>query len=493
MKQETLPVPPHVVAKVVKIAANPDSSAVDIAEVIKTDPVLSTQVLKSVNSAYYALRKKVSSVERAVSFMGMRAVRNLVLCLGVRELAPGKSNYPLEVFWECSLRRASAAKLLARRLKAGDEDEFFTLGLCQDLGVLALLRQGSEELLEELAVVVRKPANVRLEIEKKHGESHYDLGAQMFEKWEFADDIIQAVKWHHDVENAPEEHALKAKIIFVGEAISDLMTTEDKHHALEHVQSVLEDLGISEDEVSDLVEEAGEMVTSAAEMLEMKVGPQPSYAEIAQQASEGLLALNMDYESLTEKLQSSLSEQQKMANKLQELNRELEQRALTDELTGLPNRRAFDEGLEREIERAKRLKQPLSLLMLDVDKFKVFNDTHGHQAGDRVLAEVGQVIGTNARGCDIPARYGGEEFAVILPHTPLDGAKIAAERFRKCIEDLSIQFEGKTLRVTASIGVAVLKKPERPRAGIMVIRDADDALYAAKEEGRNCVIGSDDI
>lgn len=493
MQLETLPVPPHVVAKVVKIAANPDSSVMEIATIIKIDPVLSTQVLKSVNSEYYALRKKVSSIERAVSFMGMRAVRNLVLCLGVRELAPGKSDYPLAVFWECSLRRAAAAKLLARRLNAGDEEEFFTLGLCQDLGVLALLRQGSKQFVEEWGAVADEPAHVRLEVEKKHGESHYEVGAQVFADWEFSDDFVQAVRWHHNVREAPEEQALKAKIIIVAEAISDLTTTEDKHHALKPVQPVLEDLGLTHNELITLGEKARKMVTSTTEMLEMKVDPQPSYEEIAHQASKGLLALNMDYQSLTEKLQNSLTEQKKMATKLQALNRELEERALTDDLTGLANRRAFDEELEREVERAKRLNQPLCLLMLDVDRFKNINDTHGHQAGDRVLAEVAQIIGKNARGCDLPARYGGEEFAVILPHTPLAGAKIAAERLRKCIEDLAVVYEGKTLGVTASIGVSVLEKPERPRAGIMTIREADDALYAAKEAGRNRVMGSDDL
>lgn len=135
----TLPIPPTVVAKVIKMAADPDCNVADLGKVVKADPVLSIQMLKAVNSPYYGLRKKMSAVERAVGLMGIRAVRNLVLCFGIQKLSPPKSDYPLELFWEFSLRRAAAAKELALRLNIPEPDEMFTLGLCQDLAVLALI------------------------------------------------------------------------------------------------------------------------------------------------------------------------------------------------------------------------------------------------------------------------------------------------------------------------------------------------------------------
>ena len=116
MREMNLPVPPVMIARAVKVASDPECTVADLAEVIKTNPVLSAQLLKAVNSAYYALRRKVSAVDRAITFMGVRAVRNILLCFGVQELAPPKSDYPVELFWECSLRRATSAVCLAKHL-----------------------------------------------------------------------------------------------------------------------------------------------------------------------------------------------------------------------------------------------------------------------------------------------------------------------------------------------------------------------------------------
>ncbi|MDJ0764615.1 MAG: diguanylate cyclase [Myxococcota bacterium] len=482
--------PPHVIARVIQVAADPDSTVGELADIIKMDAVLSAQILKSVNSPYYSLRRKLSSVERAISFMGIRAVRNLVLCLGVQGLAPDKSDYPIQLFWESSLRRAVAAKCLARKLKLPDEEEIFTLGLCQDMGVLLLVRQSPVENVSAFTDVARESAKIRIETERQWGKCHDEISAALFESWKFPPEVVAPVRWHHEPENAPEEHIKRTQVASSAEAIADLLEVEDKQNALKTAASCIKALGLDTESLGEIMDEVSESVTEAAQMLEIKVGPQPSYQEIAQQASQGLLALNMSYQSLTKELQDSLDEQQRMAARLKELNQDLEKRALTDDLTGLPNRRAFDEGLTREIERAKRLNAPLSLMMLDVDFFKKFNDTHGHQVGDLVLKGVGKTIQENARSCDLPARYGGEEFAIILPHTNLEGALIAAERVRAAVETLCIETDKARLKVTISIGVATTKDPNESRANIMLLRRADDALYEAKEAGRNCVKGS---
>ena len=123
---KNLPSPPAAIARVVEVAANPECTVPEISGIIRTDPVLTSQVLRSVNSAYYGLRAKVTSVEHATSYMGIRAVRNLVLCLGVRQLSTRKaSQYPLEHFWECSLRRAVAAKVLAKKVGVEQQEELF--------------------------------------------------------------------------------------------------------------------------------------------------------------------------------------------------------------------------------------------------------------------------------------------------------------------------------------------------------------------------------
>ena len=152
--------------------------------------------------------------------------------------------------------------------------------------------------------------------------------------------------------------------------------------------------------------------------------------------------------------------------------------ATTDPLTGLANHRAFRERLLAECARVERSGGPLALVMIDLDRFKRINDTHGHQAGDEVLRGVARRLASCARRGDVPARVGGEELAWLLPDTGLDAAVEAAERLRLAIRGVPFRAVG---QVTASLGVAVLG-PEGPDD---LVRRADLALYRAKEGGRD--------
>lgn len=159
--------------------------------------------------------------------------------------------------------------------------------------------------------------------------------------------------------------------------------------------------------------------------------------------------------------------------------------AITDPLTGLLNRRYLEERFAQEIERSKRYQFPLSFVMMDIDSFKSFNDTFGHQAGDEVLRETAHCIRRSLRNFDVAARYGGEEFIVVLPETDVTSATILAERLRKAVEQ---HFAASQVRrpVTVSIGVSSLSRALQNRH--QVIKAADQALYAAKKRGKNCVV-----
>jgi diguanylate cyclase (GGDEF)-like protein len=167
------------------------------------------------------------------------------------------------------------------------------------------------------------------------------------------------------------------------------------------------------------------------------------------------------------------------------LHETVERQAVTDDLTGLSNRRRFEEVMASEVERAKRFGQPLGLVLLDLDDFKAVNDTFGHQQGDVVLREVARVLRDTSREIDEPARYGGEELAVILPGADLDGAFNLAERVRAGIEGLELPLlDGQgTLKLTASFGVATL--PGSAADLPELVPAADEALYRAKRAGKN--------
>ena len=196
----------------------------------------------------------------------------------------------------------------------------------------------------------------------------------------------------------------------------------------------------------------------------LQIPPEHEFDEIG--------ALSQQVNTLLAQAEAALSEAQELA--------------VTDSLTGLPNRRAFMQQINNELERIKRYDTPTaSVLMLDLDHFKLVNDDHGHATGDAVLVEFGNVLRAEMRKVDFAGRIGGEEFALLLPGTTLEAAQTTAERLRERVAQCVVLYEGKTVRFTTSIGIAELT-PGDMRTDIALAR-ADAALYEAKHAGRNCV------
>lgn len=202
---------------------------------------------------------------------------------------------------------------------------------------------------------------------------------------------------------------------------------------------------------------------------------------------------NRDLAAANQRLEERVADRTRelaRANKrLTEFNFRLEALSNTDGLLGIANRRYFDDRLATEWRRAIREQQTVSLLMIDVDHFKHYNDTYGHQAGDRCLQSITRaVLSAVRRPTDLLARYGGEELVALLPNTDLNGATVMAEEIRKAISDRHIEHAGSpvTAEVTVSIGVATVK-PDQAAESAALVAASDKALYAAKIGGRNRV------
>lgn len=177
-----------------------------------------------------------------------------------------------------------------------------------------------------------------------------------------------------------------------------------------------------------------------------------------------------------------------LAERLNGVNQELQRLSMTDGLTGIANRRLFDESLDREWRRCRRLKKPLSIILFDVDFFKKYNDRYGHQTGDECLRLVAKEVSrTASRPGDMAARYGGEEFVLILAETDQEGARWVADRIRQNLSALRIPHDGSDYKhVTISCGV-VSVVPGEELSAEKLVKSADIALYIAKEQGRNRV------
>ncbi len=203
-----------------------------------------------------------------------------------------------------------------------------------------------------------------------------------------------------------------------------------------------------------------------------------------------LLQVQRELRALNDQLREQSQQIIEQQRKLEEANLQLHSLATHDGLTKLKNHRAFKEKLDEELERTARYGQPLSLLLLDVDSFKQYNDSFGHPAGDEVLITLARLLRENSRGADFAARYGGEEFAVLLPNTDKQWALFMAERLRTAIESAPWPHRA----VTASFGAATFEETTHQHdAGAALIKAADKALYQSKRTGRNRVTHSDEI
>ena len=187
------------------------------------------------------------------------------------------------------------------------------------------------------------------------------------------------------------------------------------------------------------------------------------------------------------RLQQDLAEREK---ELSDMNDKLLRISLTDGLTGVDNRRALEQRLHEMFEHSLRLHEPISVVMCDIDHFKKVNDTYGHAAGDEVLKQFATILSEEAREIDRVGRYGGEEFLLLLPGTVLDAAVTFSERVRQRVDSHTFSYEGGTLKRTVSFGVASWPHP-KIRGREAMLKAADDALYVAKESGRNRVVRFD--
>lgn len=203
---------------------------------------------------------------------------------------------------------------------------------------------------------------------------------------------------------------------------------------------------------------------------------------------QDLIMATREMDDHSKDLEKSLDDSRKQISELNEKLEAIRFEALTDQLTSLGNRKLFDETIEQMIKDADATGKPFVLLLTDIDHFKKFNDTYGHQTGDQVLRLVALSLKHNVKGQDTAARYGGEEFGVLLPNTTLDNGETVAEHIRKAVmaKELVKRSTGENLgRITISLGVAMYKPGE---TSADIIERADICLYAAKKNGRNCVI-----
>lgn len=455
----------------------------ELARLAQGDPAFAVRVLNLVNSPALARSKPVRDISQAASLLGVRGLRNIALSLAVGEMVPAAEE-GTGLLVQC-LRRAIAALVLAEALGHPEPQVCFTVGLLLDVGVLVRARTD----LAAAVDVSRLPAEHRVLHEHiRFGEAHPELGGRIAAEYKLPEDMTAAIRGHHEP-SMPE--AKLARVAWLAERVAGVFETGAVGQSREQVCKWGVDVGIAAARMDVLFRELPARVQHLAATFEREVGPQPDLHQLRDDANARLVEMNRQYEETVATLRRVLEEKEALARQLEELNRVLATQAATDALTGLPNRRALEQVLVRDLARAERSGDPLSVVLLDVDHFKRFNDTYGHLVGDQVLRHLGGIVQRSLREGDFVARYGGEEFCVVLPRATRDGALLAARRVRMAIERNRLKCEAGELCVTSSFGVTTYLPASARRSCEQLLNEADEALYAAKQQGRNCVVHFD--
>jgi diguanylate cyclase (GGDEF)-like protein len=473
---DRLPTLPGIAIQILEAVQKPEPDLAEIAGILATDPPLSAEVLKMINSSFYALPKKISNVFHAVNMLGLHTVKNLALSFslvkGFRQ--PSSRGLDYTRFWKQSLIGAVSAKLLAGRLFPRTSEDAFFLALLKDIGILTL----AQCMPDQYELVLREVAAAGCpyhEVERQIlGFDHLEVGAYLTRSWGLPESFYLPIGCHHPPQRqagAGEQIECLTQILHLATLYGELFFSRDMGLALKMIEHYVQQYGWAD--TIGVAEAAAKIDQSTRDVLplfDFQFQEETRYMEMLETARSELINVSSDV------IAALLAQQREIET--------LKEQIIRDPMTRLYNYQHFYEMLHQEVYRAQRYHLPLAVVIGDLDHFKSINDSFGHPAGDETIRQVAHCLASSLRNSDRLARYGGEEFAILLPETDLKGALLVCERLRKAVAGIPIPYENGLIKVTMSFGLTFIADgaghtcPE-------IIKRADDALYKSKASGRN--------
>jgi two-component system cell cycle response regulator len=478
-----LPSLPGAAMRVLELTRKPNVRLEELARVVETDSALCAKVLRTVNSSFYGLTTPCPTISRALAYLGLATVKSLVLSFSLVDWTKQhEGGLDLVEHWRRTIHGAAAARRVALLSGRCDPDEAFVAAMMRDVGVLAILTVVGDDYLKILAKDDGRHSSLAAREREYMGFDHAQAGAALIERWRLPATIVQATRLHHSTDRADLDANPLAMVVAVATKAAEALSSDAAAaYVTRFKRLAAECFAISETDARQVLRDAADDGRALARLFQMDTGKPPNVTSILAEAQEVLLEQQLTVQRETESLRQS--------------NDALTRQTMTDGLTGVGNRKRFDQELDHRMGLARSLGGTVALIFTDIDRFKSFNDTYGHQVGDAVLMEFARRLCDAAGQRGVVCRYGGEEFAIVAGHCRRAEAAVLAEELRAAIASTSIdlrpyQIAQEPVSVTASFGVSVFEPAtaggvlESPSA---LVQAADKALYAAKQAGRNCV------
>ena len=478
------PSPPAIAQQIIALAGDPHIDISQVAAAVSRDPGIAAKLLRVANSALYSRQRKSANLRQALIVLGLHGATTLALgfyLLGTyRGLKSNGVNY--DRYWRRAILSASAARCFGALQNANAVEDIFLAALLQDIAILGVDRS-APDFYRDLPRNASHREFAAYETARL-GIDHAELGAWLLEYWKLPEPLCRAVAWSHapPIADRPTPTRVAACCVALGgECVEILLAPAAEADFAALAEHASEWLGIDAPAVADVMGKIVAEIPEIERLFDTKL-LQPDAARVILDQARNLLKLR-NLQAL-----GQVSGLRETDPKLEARSAALQDAQLRDRLTGLYNRGYLDLMLRREFQAATTGHWPLSVVFVDLDRFKGINETYGHEAGDSVLVTTAKSIASVARDTDCVARYGGEEFVIVLPGLASPGAEIFCQRLIARLRSTLHPIRGTMVTVTASVGLATHSPTTPFQRASHLINAADRSVYAAKKSGRDRLV-----
>jgi diguanylate cyclase (GGDEF)-like protein len=479
--QVDFPSPSRVATEIISLARDPDIEMAKVAQAVGRDPAMTAKILRIANSAFYSQRRPSQNLRQALVIIGLNAALTLALSFSLvssmRALRPIGIDYPR--FWRRALLAATSARAFCEAAKLSQPEDVFLAALLEDMAVLALDR-ASRDFYSKMTQPATHADWIAYE-QKELGKDHAPYTAMLLRSWNLPERICKAVEFSHSPQllQKASDDARFAGCVALGSDLAEAVFATDRSSAIASLAQRAQDLlNMDHEQFNGVVTHIIKLIPETEELYETSLIAAEDAENLLAEARELLAVRNLHALQEVSALQATTSV-------LLSRTEEAEDSSRRDALTGSLNRPWLDRLLDREFTQAVVFGRDLSIAHVDIDRFKMINERHGTQVGDKVLQSCAQALQSCVRGSDLVARFSGEEFMVVLPGAEQDIARQVAQRMLKAIANTDHDAATGGVHITVSIGIATYTPKQRFPSTLALLEAADHALYAAKLCGRN--------